>query len=610
MLTEDIVMGSAGSARPEVTVVEAGSESSEDPDFEPGDLTEQEQEDAELIDENDEAELMSQLFEHLESGEEDSDDEDCSEEFDDDEDGEDHDDDEEEDDLEEEDEEDDDVQERGFAFFGMGGRALAKQLARHPKLSTCKHEPMLHPAAQLLNLSSAAINAKHCLSSDEAKYSSSTGRPHVMNAADMLKRRESHMGCKGGFSQAQCCHMASFHYLPSRATRVIDRMQSRVYIGNFSAEGNVFVAGFQHERRVRLYDVNNNWRLRKDVEARNLRWTITDTCISPDQKFLLYSSISPIVHLVNLGSTSDAVESVANVTDIHEAMFFHADDEEVTRSNFGIWSLRWSPDGKEIIAGTGDSSLYLYDVEQQKTTMRVRAHADDVNAVCYAEDSPNIIVTGSDDSLIKVWDKRTVGSNSRPAGMFVGHTDGMTHLDPKGDGRYLISNCKDQTIKLWDLRNMMEPRQYDPKLIREQELAFRWDYRWEEYPARAHYVRHPQDNSLMTYRGHRVLATLIRAYFSPIHTTAQRFIYAGSADGSVYIYDIVTGEIVRKLEYHREVVRDLHWHPDQPMLVTTSFDGSVVKWDTRDTLSEEDERKAARRHRLPDPGTDQLDSYY
>ena len=62
------------------------------------------------------------------------------------------------------------------------------------------------------------------------------------------------------------------------------------------------------------------------------------------------------------------------------------------------------------------------------------------------------------------------------------------------------------------------------------------DYRWEEYPARAHYVRHPQDNSLMTYRGHRVLATLIRAYFSPIHTTAQRFIYAGSADGSVYIY--------------------------------------------------------------------------
>ena len=62
------------------------------------------------------------------------------------------------------------------------------------------------------------------------------------------------------------------------------------------------------------------------------------------------------------------------------------------------------------------------------------------------------------------------------------------------------------------------------------------DYRWEQYPARNHLIKHPQDNSLMTYRGHKVLTTLIRAYFSPMHTTAQRFIYAGSADGSVYIY--------------------------------------------------------------------------
>ncbi len=72
-----------------------------------------------------------------------------------------------------------------------------------------------------------------------------------MNAADMLKRRESQMGCKGGFSQAQCCHMASFHYLPSRATRVIDRMQSRVYIGNFSAEGNVFVGNLRDSQFAR-----------------------------------------------------------------------------------------------------------------------------------------------------------------------------------------------------------------------------------------------------------------------------------------------------------------------------------------------------------------------
>jgi len=81
---------------------------------------------------------------------------------------------------------------------------------------------------------------------------------------------------------------------------------------DFLADG---AAGFQHERRVRLYDVNNNWRLGKDVEARNLRWTITDTCISPDQKFLLYSSISPIVHLV---SSTDCLTFVQNLLLSHD----------------------------------------------------------------------------------------------------------------------------------------------------------------------------------------------------------------------------------------------------------------------------------------------------
>ena len=57
------------------------------------------------------------------------------------------------------------------------------------------------------------------------------------------------------------------------------------------------------------------------------------------------------------------------MTDVHEAMLFHADNELTARSSFGIWSLRWSPDGREVIAGTGDSSLYIYDVEQQKVCL-------------------------------------------------------------------------------------------------------------------------------------------------------------------------------------------------------------------------------------------------
>lgn len=55
-----------------------------------------------------------------------------------------------------------------------------------------------------------------------------------------------------------------------------------------------------------------------------------------------------------------------------------------------------------MIAGTNDQSVYVFDIATNKVVARVQGHRDDVNAVTYADTSPNIIVTGSDDSLIKV----------------------------------------------------------------------------------------------------------------------------------------------------------------------------------------------------------------
>lgn len=55
-----------------------------------------------------------------------------------------------------------------------------------------------------------------------------------------------------------------------------------------------------------------------------------------------------------------------------------------------------------MIAGTNDQSVYVFDIATSKVVARVQGHRDDVNAVTYADTSPNIIVTGSDDSLIKV----------------------------------------------------------------------------------------------------------------------------------------------------------------------------------------------------------------
>lgn len=43
----------------------------------------------------------------------------------------------------------------------------------------------------------------------------------------------------------------------------------------------------------------------------------------------------------------------------------------------------------------------------------------------------------------------------------MGHTEGLTYVSAKGDGRYIISNGKDQAMRLWDLRKMRTSAEYD-----------------------------------------------------------------------------------------------------------------------------------------------------
>jgi len=78
------------------------------------------------------------------------------------------------------------------------------------------------------------------------------------------------------------------------------------------------------------------------------------------------------------------------------------------------------------------------------------------------------------------------------------------------------------------------------------------------------------DVSVMTYRGHSVLNTLIRCHFSPVHSTGQQLIYTGCASGQVVIYDVLTGQVVKTLNGHTSCVRDVSWHPYNLELVSTS----------------------------------------
>lgn len=112
----------------------------------------------------------------------------------------------------------------------------------------------------------------------------------------------------------------------------------------------------------------------------------------------------------------------------------------------------------------------VYDIAAERRSLSVGGHNDDVNAVCFAdESSTNILVSGSDDGYVKVWDRRSL-SSSTPSGVLAGATEGITYAAPKGDGRYIVVNSKDQAARLYDLRQMRAWSDFD----HEPDAVSRW----------------------------------------------------------------------------------------------------------------------------------------
>ncbi|MCJ8745750.1 hypothetical protein PDJAM_G00133900 [Pangasius djambal] len=403
-----------------------------------------------------------------------------------------------------------------------------------------------------------------------------TASSHLKNKhsfTHMLNQREQGR-CRGSsFSHGECSRIRS-HFLPNYVVHK-DTYQQKAFCGVYSDDGNLFLSACQ-DQNIRLYDTSwGRFLLKRTVKARDVGWSVLDVCFTPDSRSVLYSSWSDYIHVCSIDGESET----------HTALDLNPEERR-----FCVFSLAASTDSREVLGGANDGCLYVFDRELNKRTLKIDAHEDDVNAVAFADASSQLLFSGSDDALCKVWDRRTLREHSpQPVGVLAGHRDGITFIHSKGDARYLISNSKDQTIKLWDVRK------FSPKEgLAASRLAVtqqNWDYRWQQVPQRA-LKRHKLtgDTSVMTYRGHGVLHTLIRCRFSPEFSTGQKFIYSGCSTGKIIIYDVLTGRVVSRLTGHEACVRDVSWHPYQDNIISSSWDGAIRLWEHRHSPAGQRER--------------------
>ncbi|XP_033331804.1 DDB1- and CUL4-associated factor 11 [Megalopta genalis] len=410
----------------------------------------------------------------------------------------------------------------------------------------------LHPNTSRLDKSEISLATKQACG-----FVSDVDKRNI-SIASMIQRRT--LG--PGFSTGERCRISS-SFLPNKMHQVA-KYNAKAFCGSYSQDGRFFLTASQ-DKFLRLYRTHDgDFTEFKTILARDVGWSILDTAFSPDGNYIVYSSWSECLYLCPVYGDSCAQESLPLCPEDRR---------------FCVFSLVFSSDGREILGGANDGYLYVYDRECHQRAFRIEGHDNDVNAVVFADNTSQILYSAGDDGLCKVWDRRTLNESSpHPVGVLAGHMDGITYVDPRGDGRYLITNSKDQTIKLWDVRAFSDLM---GELNTRKAVANQtWDYRWQRVPKRIHKAKHmlEGDTSIMTYRGHSVLQTLIRCHFSPSSITGQRYIYTGCAAGRVIIYDVLTGRIVSTLGEHSGCVRDVSWHPFHQEIVSTAWDGAVISW--------------------------------
>lgn len=106
--------------------------------------------------------------------------------------------------------------------------------------------------------------------------------------------------------------------------------------------------------------------------------------------------------------------------------------------------------GLMVVSGSDDGTMKLWDIRVKRAVKSIKfeypmtctAMAKDM-VTCYG---------GSLDGEIKVWDIRQDGEFE----VLAGHGDIVTGLSLSPDGQYLLSNSMDNTLRKWDVRSFVQ----------------------------------------------------------------------------------------------------------------------------------------------------------
>jgi WD40 repeat protein len=237
----------------------------------------------------------------------------------------------------------------------------------------------------------------------------------------------------------------------------------------------------------------------------------------------------------------------------------------------GVNSVAFSPDGKQILSGSYDSTVKLWDMVSGREIRTFQEHISGVNSVAFSPDGRQVL-SGSTDTTSKLWDV----ASGREIRTFSGHTGFVHSVAFSPDGRQILSGSSDNTIKLWDAAGGREIRTFQGHSDNVNSVTFSFDGRqvlsgstditsklWDAASGR----------EIRTFRGH------IGGVDSVVFSIDGWQILSGSSDNAIKLWDAASGQEIKAFQGHTSSVYSVAFNPDGQQVLLVSGDNPVKLWD-------------------------------
>ena len=276
-----------------------------------------------------------------------------------------------------------------------------------------------------------------------------------------------------------------------------------------------------------------------------------------------YSQFRPLA--ITKSSPSQPIEKTSENSDQPDTLKGHSSD---------VNSVTFSPDGQMLVTGSDDRTIKLWNVTTKQEIRTFNGHSSFIYAIAISPDGQTI-ASGSADKTIKLWNLNT----GQEISTLTGHSGSVASVAFSPDGKLLASSSLDKTIKLWNLQTNKEIRTLTGHSNSVASVVFSPDGKTLASGSNDKTIKLwnlANGKEIGTLTGHSDLVSSIA------FSADGQQLASGSKDKTIKLWNLETKKEIRTLTGHDDKVTSIAYirSSDSVTLASGSNDNTIKLWDT------------------------------